>query len=91
MPSTFFGGSTNPGTSKSKSRQRILEFASWWARSQSIKESVTDIGKIQVVISIGRPVFKDRQNVTKNGFSAASPPNYLQIMKVSTRWTQGSV
>ena len=47
-------------------------------------ESITDIGKIQAVISIGRQIFKDRQNVTKKVFSAASSLNYLQIIKVPT-------
>ena len=72
MPSAFFARTTDAVTRKSKTRQWILEFASWWARIQSITESITDIGKIQAVISIGRQVFKDRQNVTKKVFSAAS-------------------
>ena len=73
MPSGFFARTTDAVTRKSKTRQWILEFASWWARIQSIRKSITDIGKIQAVISIGRQVFKDRQNVTKKVFSAASP------------------
>ena len=91
MPSAFFAGTTDPVTRKLKTRQWILEFASWWARIQSIRESIRDIGKIQALISIGCQIFKDRQNVTKNVFRAASSLNYLQIIKVSTGWIQGSL
>ena len=91
MPSAFFAGTTDPVTRKSKTMQWILEFASWWARIQSIRESIRDIGKIQALISIGCQIFKDRQNVIKSVFRAASSLNYLQIIKVSTGWIQGSL
>ena len=91
MPSAFFARTTDAVTRKSKTRQWILEFASWWARIQSIRESITDIGKVQAVISIGHQVFKDWQNFTKKVSSAASSLNYLQIIKVSAGWIQGSL
>ena len=90
MPSVFFARTTDAVTRKSKTRQWTLEFASWWARIQSIRESLKDIGKVQAVISIGRQVFKDTK-FHKKGSSAASSLNYLQIIKVSTGWIQGSL
>ena len=41
-----------------------------------------DIEKTRAVISIRCQVFEERENVTKNVFSTASPLNYLQIIKV---------